>query len=233
MNAVITGASRGMGKSVAEIFALHGYNLFLCSKSEKNLLETVDELKSNYPNITIDAKAFDLGKKQAALLFGEWVANNAETIDVLVNNAGTFIPGNISNEPDGALEEMLEINLYSAYYTTRALLPKMIAEKNGHIFTMCSIASLAAYPNGGAYSVSKYALLGFTKNLRRELMPYNIKVTAIIPGAVYTDSWKGSGVAESRIMEAEDIAMMIYTTSRLSPQATVEEIVIRPQLGDL
>ena len=72
-----------------------------------------------------------------------------------------------------------------------------------------------AYPDGGAYSISKYALLGFTKNLRWELMPYNIKVTAIIPGAVYTDSWKGSGVLESRIMEAEDIAMMIYTTSRL------------------
>ena len=233
MNAIITGASRGIGKAVAEIFALHGYNLFLCSKSEKNLLDTVEELKTNYPNITIDAKAFDLGKKQDAQLFGEWVVNNADTLDVVVNNAGTFVPGDISNEPDGALEQMLEVNLYSAYHTTRALLPKMMAEKSGHIFTMCSIASLAAYPNGGAYSISKYALLGFTKNLRRELMPYNIKVTAVIPGAVYTDSWKGSGVAESRIMEAEDIAMMVYTASRLSPQATVEEIVIRPQLGDL
>ena len=233
MNAVITGASRGMGKAVSQIFALHGYNLFLCSQNEENLLQTVGELKTNHPNISIDAKAFDLRKKQAAQLFGEWVAGNADTIDVLVNNAGTFIQGDVSNEPDGALEQMLEVNLYSAYYTTRALLPKMMEEKNGHIFTMCSIASLAAYPNGGAYSISKFALLGFTKNLRRELMPYNIKVTAIIPGAVYTDSWKGSGVAESRIMEAEDIAMMVYTTSRLSPQATVEEIVMRPQLGDL
>ena len=197
------------------------------------MLDTVEELKSDHPNITIDAKAFDLGKKQDAQLFGEWVVNNADTLDVVVNNAGTFIPGDISNEPDGALEQMLEVNLYSAYHTTRTLLPKMMAEKSGHIFTMCSIASLAAYPNGGAYSISKYALLGFTKNLRRELMPYNIKVTAVIPGAVYTDSWKGSGIAESRIMEAEDIAMMVYTTSRLSPQATVEEILIRPQLGDL
>jgi short-subunit dehydrogenase len=109
----------------------------------------------------------------------------------------------------------------------------MMAEKSGHIFTICSIASLAAYPNGGAYSISKFALLGLTKNLRRELMPHNIKVTAIIPGAVYTDSWKGSGVEVNRIMEVEDIASLIYHTSRLSPQATVEEIVIRPQLGDL
>jgi short-subunit dehydrogenase len=76
-------------------------------------------------------------------------------------------------------------------------------------------------------------LLGFTKNLRRELMPHNIKVTAIIPGAVYTDSWKGSGVDGNRIMEAEDIASIIYNATRLSPQATVEEIMIRPQFGDL
>lgn len=233
LNAIITGASRGIGKAVAEIFALHGYNLFLCSKNEKNLLQTVEELKTNHPSVTIDAKAFDLGDKQQANLFGEWVSNNTDTIDVLVNNVGTFIQGNISEEPDGALEEMLHVNLYSAYHTTRALLPEMKAKKTGHIYTICSIASLAAYPNGGAYSISKYALLGFTKNLRHELKPYNIKVTAVIPGAVYTDSWKGSGVAESRIMEAEDIATMIYTSSKLSPQATVEEIVIRPQLGDL
>lgn len=233
MNAVITGASRGIGKAVAHIFALHGYNLFLCSKSEENLLQTVEELKTSFPDISIDAKAFDLGNKQEAQLFGEWVADNADTLDVLVNNVGTYIQGNISDEPDGALEQMLHVNLYSAYHTTRALLPKMMAEKSGHIFTMCSIAALAAYPNGGAYSISKYALLGFTKNLRQELKPHNIKVTAIIPGAVYTDSWKGSGVAESRIMEAEDIATLIFTASRLSPQATVEEIVIRPQLGDL
>ena len=233
MNAVITGASRGIGKAVAEIFALHGYNLFLCSKSEENLLQAVEELKTDYPGIAIDAKAFDLGNKQEAQLFGEWVSTNADTVDVLVNNVGTFIQGNISEEPDGALEQMLHVNLYSAYHTTRALLPKMMAEKSGHIFTICSIASLAAYPNGGAYSISKYALLGFTKNLRYELMPHNIKVTAVIPGAVYTDSWKGSGISENRIMEAEDIATLIYTASRLSPQATVEEIVIRPQLGDL
>ena len=233
MNAVITGASRGIGKAVAKIFAVHGYDLFLCSKNETHLFQTVEELQTSFPNISIDAKAFDLGKKQESLLFGEWVVANTDTIDILVNNAGTFIQGNISDEPDGALEQMLEVNLYSAYHTTRALLPKMIAEKSGHIFTVCSIASLAAYPNGGAYSISKYALLGFTKNLRRELMPFNIKVTAIIPGAVYTDSWKESGVDKNRIMEAEDIATIIYTASRLSPQATVEEIVVRPQLGDL
>ena len=172
-------------------------------------------------------------EKKQARLFGEWILGKNITIDILVNNVGTYIPGNVSDEPDGALEEMLEVNLFSAYHTTRALLPRMKADKTGHIFTICSIASLAAYPGGGAYGISKYALLGFTKNLRHELKEHGIKVTAIIPGAVYTDPWKGSGVPEERIMEDRDIAKMIYACSQLSMQAVVEEIVVRPQLGDL
>lgn len=232
MNVVITGASRGIGRTLAKTYATHGYNLLLSSRNEDLLMQTVEELSMEFPNVSIDAKAFDLGKKQEARLFGEWVINTADTVDVLVNNAGTFVPGNVSDEPDGALEQMLEVNLFSAYHVTRTILPRMIKQKNGHIFTICSIAALAAYPNGGAYSISKFALLGFTKNLRQELMQHNIKVTAIIPGAVYTDSWKGA-VDPARIMEAEDIATLIYTTSRLSPQATVEEIIVRPQLGDL
>ena len=233
MNAVITGASRGIGKAVAEIFALNGYDLFLSSRNEQNLLQSVEELQTSFPNISVQGQAFDLSKKIQARLFGEWVLNEAGEIDVLVNNAGSFIPGNISDEPDGTLETMMEVNLYSAYHTTRTLLPAMIKHQHGHIFNICSIASLAAYPNGGAYSISKYALLGFTKNLRLELQPHRIRVTAIIPGAVYTDSWKGSGVKESRIMEAGDIASAIFNATQLSPQAVVEEIILRPLLGDL
>lgn len=233
MNAVITGASRGIGKAVAQIFAGHGYNLFLCSKTESNLLQAIEELKTKFPNVTVDGKALDIGQKEGASLFGEWVMNTAGTVDVLVNNTGTFIQGAVSDEPDGVLETMLAVNLFSAYHTTRALLPGMKAQGSGHIFTICSIASLAAYPGGGAYGISKYALLGFTRNLRAELKESGIKVTAVVPGAVYTDSWKGSGVSERRIMEAEDLAKMIFAATQLSPQAVVEDIVLRPQLGDL
>jgi len=233
MNAVITGASRGIGKAVAQIFALHGYNLFLCSRNEQNILPAVDELKKDFPNVTVEGVAMDIGKKEQARLFGEWVLSRADSVDVLVNNTGTYIPGNVSDEKDGVLEQMLDVNLYSAYHTTRAILPKMLAAKSGHIFTICSIASLDAYPGGGAYSISKYALLGFTRNLREELKEQGIKVTAVISGAVFTDSWKGSDVPEQRIMEADDIAKMIFAASQLSPQAVVEDIVLRPQLGDL
>ena len=233
MNAVITGASRGIGKAVARIFALHGYDLYLCSKKENNLFQTIEALKTEFPGVSIDGKAMDLSKKEQSVLFAEWVMNQAASVDVLVNNAGSFVQGNVSDEPDGALEQMMAVNLYSAYHTTRTLLSKMKAAKGGHIFNLCSVASLGAYPGGGAYSISKFALLGFTKNLRDELKEYGIKVTAVIPGAAYTDSWKSSGMAEERFMEAADIARMVYAASQLSPQAVVEEIVMRPQLGDL
>jgi short-subunit dehydrogenase len=109
----------------------------------------------------------------------------------------------------------------------------MIQAGAGHIFNICSIASLHAYPQGGSYSISKYALEGFSKNLREELKDKGIKVTGVYPGATYTNSWAGSGVAPSRIMEAEDIAKMIFAATQLSPQAVVEDIVMRPLLGDL
>src|SRR5689334_20925326 len=112
MNAVITGASRGIGKAVARIFALHGYDLYLCSRNEENLLQTIDEIKKDFPDVSVDGKAFDLGNKQQAQLFGEWVSSDVDAVDVLVNNAGNFIQGNVSNESDGALEEMIAVNLY-------------------------------------------------------------------------------------------------------------------------
>ncbi len=233
MNVVITGASKGFGRAIAEIFAAHGHHLFICSRNEVDLYKTVEELMTSYPDSKIKARAADLSTKEAATGFGEWVLTNADHVDVLINNAGRFIPGSIHNEQDGTLEEMMHTNLFSAYHLTRSLLPAMMKRKSGHIFNICSIASLQAYPNGGAYSISKFALHGFSKNLREELKPHLIKVTAVFPGAAYTDSWSGSGVDPKRIMEANDIAAMIYAATALSAQACVEDIVMRPQLGDL
>ena len=109
----------------------------------------------------------------------------------------------------------------------------MIVQKRGHIFNICSIAALRAYDGGGIYSISKFALNGFSQNLRHEMKPHGIKVTAVFPGAVLTDSWGDFDNANKRIMEATDISKMIFAASTLSPQAVVEEITIRPQLGDL
>ncbi len=232
MNVVITGASKGIGKAIAEIFAAYGHHLFLCSRGEVALYKTMEELMTKYPAAIIKAKPFDLSRKEEAKAFGAWCLEYGVP-DVLVNNAGFFEPGSVHNEPEGTLESQLAVNLYSAYHVTRAVLPWMMEKRSGHIFNMCSIASLDAYANGGAYSISKFALYGFSKNLREEMKPYNIKVTAVHPGAVMTDSWGDFDNSQQRIMEAADIAKLVYAASHLSPQACVEDIVVRPQLGDL
>ncbi|MBX3256353.1 MAG: SDR family oxidoreductase [Chitinophagaceae bacterium] len=233
MNVIITGASKGFGKSIAEVFAANGHNIYMCSRTESTLYKTLGGLITRFPERIIKARPFDISKKEEAQAFGKWILDLNIPIDVLVNNAGSFEPGSVFNEPGNTLENMMAVNLYSAYHLTRTLLPKMMEQKNGHIFNMCSIASLQAYKNGGAYSISKFALAGFSKNLREEMKPCNIKVTTVYPGAAYTDSWAGSGVDPRRIMEAADIAKMIYAASQLSAQACAEEIILRPQLGDL
>ncbi|MBK9569469.1 MAG: SDR family oxidoreductase [Chitinophagaceae bacterium] len=237
MNVIITAASKGIGKALAEIFAANGHDLFLCSRGELALYKTVEELMTRFPAVTIKAKPFDLSKKEEAIAFGKWCLSFGIP-DILINNAGLFEPGSVHNEADGLLENQLATNLYSAYHVTRTVLPGMMERPmtnsgKGHIINMCSIASLNAYANGGAYSISKFALHGFSKNLREEMKPYGIKVTSIFPGAVMSASWGDYDNSDKRIMEADDIAKMVFAASQLSVQACVEDIVIRPQLGDL
>lgn len=233
MNIVITGASRGIGRATAELFAANGHYLYLSSRNETALYKAMEELMLKFPDVTIKARPYDLSKKENAIAMGDWIVSLDIPVDVVFNNAGSFLPGNVYNEKEGILESQLETNLYSAYHLTRTILPKLMKQKSGHIFNMCSVASLQAYRNGGSYSISKFALLGFSRNLREELKPHGIKVTTVIAGAAYTDSWSSSGIDRNRFMEASDIAKMIYASSQLSPQACVEEIVMRPQLGDV
>jgi short-subunit dehydrogenase len=233
MNCIITGASKGLGKAMAERFAAGGYNIALVARDGQRLSEVQGELNARYPDRKFQSFAVDLGVKEKVESLGRGLAAAGVEVDVLINNAGQYLPGSVHNEPAGTLEQLIAVNLYSAYYLTRQLLPAMMARGSGHVFNICSVASLQAYPNGGAYSISKFALAGFSKNLREEMKPYGIKVTSVYPGAAYTDSWAGSGIDPRRIMEAGDIADMVYAASRLSPQATVEEILLRPQLGDL
>lgn len=232
MNVIITGASRGLGKAIAEIFAENGYDLYLTAMKEVGLYKATEELVNKYTAITIKAKPYDLSKREQAQAFGQWCLKNCSP-DILVNNAGSFTGASVHNEEEGALEEMIETNLYSAYHLTRTIVPAMIEKKSGHIFNMSSIAGLKAYPGGASYGISKFALRGFSVNLREELKPYNIKVTTVFPGAAYTDSWTSSGISKERFMESSDIAKMVYAASQLSAQACVEDIILRPQLGDI
>lgn len=233
MDVIISGASKGIGRAIAFEFAAEGHSLFLTSRNKALLEQTQSELRQQYPSCSINVYAADLSQKESAMAFGNWAIKQGAVPDVLVNNAGGFQPGSISDEPEGVLEDMLGKNLFSAYHLTRSLLPVMKQNRRGHIFTLCSIASQTAYAQGGAYSISKFALYGFSKNLRAELMPHGIKVTHLLPGAVYTESWKDSGIPPTRMMTVADIARLVKVAASLSPQACVEEIVIRPLEGDL
>lgn len=233
MNIVITGATKGIGRAIAEKFAAHNFDIIINARTEADLDAFKADFAEKYPEVKVLTKVTDMSKKEEVIAFANFVKAHCETLDVLVNNAGRFIPGNIEDEAEGALEDMIDTNLYSAYHLTRATLPMMIEQKNGHIFNMCSIANLQAYPGGGSYSISKYALYGFSKNLRFELKEKGIKVTAVMPGATWSASWAGVELPESRLMQASDIAEAIWSATQMSPAAVVEDIVLRPQLGDL
>lgn len=235
MNIVITGASKGLGKAIATEFAddKQGHTFFLCARDKASLEITGRELQSRFPRTNIYTQVCDVSDREQLQAFADKILKAVGKVDILVNNAGIFLPGSVHNEEPGALEMMMAVNLFGTYHLTRMLLPQMMEAKAGHIFNICSIASLQAYNNGGAYSISKYAMYGFSKNLREEMKPYGIKVTHVLPGAAYTDSWSKSDIDPKRIMEAADIAKMVYVASHLSPQACVEELVVRPLLGDL
>ena len=229
---VVTGGTKGIGKAIIERFAAKGFSIYTCARSQVGLDELRSELESRFPGVSLFTMRADLSQKSDVIAFAEAVKKQAIP-DVLVNNTGVFLPGSIHSEPEGNFELLMQTNLYSAYYLTRAFTAEMIARKSGHIFSIGSIAGLTAYANGGSYAISKWAMLGFTKCLRQELKDYQIKVTSVMPGATYTDSWQGADIPESRFMKALDVAEAVWSAYNLSPYSVVEEIVIRPQLGDL
>jgi short-subunit dehydrogenase len=231
--AVITGATKGIGRAIAESLAGEGYDLAICSRNEADLEAMRIDFSERFPQSQLIVKAVDVSQKKEVVEFAQLIVNQWNRVDVLVNNAGIFIPGSIKDEAEDALEMMFNVNVMSAYNLTRALLPVMIERKRGYIFNLCSAASIRAYPNGGSYSISKYALLGFSKNLREELKETGIKVTSILPGATWSDSWAGFEAPESRLMQARDIAEVVVSALRMSASAVIEEILMRPQLGDL
>ncbi|AFK02710.1 short-chain dehydrogenase/reductase SDR [Emticicia oligotrophica DSM 17448] len=230
--AVISGGTRGIGRAIAEEFAKNNFDIVISARNEADLAEAKQNIEQTYGVKCFTQKA-DLSNKEQAIAFAEFVKSLNQPIGMLTNNAGTFIPGNVHEEADGVLEQLIETNLYSAYHLTRGLIPTMITQKSGHIFNICSVASLKAYPNGGSYSISKFALFGFSKVLREEMKNFGIKVTSIMPGAVYTDSWAGAGIPEERFMTVSDVAETIWSAYSLSKNAVIEDIVLRPQEGDI
>lgn len=231
--AVITGATQGIGKAVAVHLLSEGFSVAICARGQEELNDLQNAWSAAYPEQQIICHRADMGEPEDVRIFADRVLSTFPQVDILVNNAGIFTPGTLADEPEGNLEMLMNVNLFGSYRLTRLLLPHMKERQSGHIFNICSVASLQAYPNGGAYSITKYALLGFSDNLRLELAPDRIRVTAVCPGATYTHSWIESGVAASRMMEAEDVASVIWNAYSLSENANIDRIVMRPVTGDL
>jgi short-subunit dehydrogenase len=232
---VVTGGSKGIGRAVVLRFLRAGFPVATCARSAADLAALVTELQAEVPGAVLHTEAADLSQAADCARFAAFVLGLGQAVEVLVNNAGAFVPGRLQDEPtDGSqLRQMLAVNLLSAYDVTLPLLPGFIARGRGHIFTICSTASITAYPNGGSYGIAKHALLGFTKNLREELKPSGVRVTAVLPGPTLTASWAGVELPPERFVQSEDVAEAVFGTYSLSPHAVVEELLIRPQLGDL
>jgi len=234
MKTVITGATKGIGRAIAEAFAREGHDLAICARNKDDLKNFQSELQEKY-SVKVIQKSTDVAKKEQVTAFADYIKSEWSQVDVLVNNAGVYFPGDVHSEDEGTLEALIETNLYSAYNLTRALLPSMLPQAKGHIFNICSVASLIALPGGGSYSISKFAMLGFNKVLREEMKDKGIRVTAVMPGATWSHSWDAmkDQLPESRLMKASDVAAAVWGAYQLSDQAVIEELVMRPQLGDL
>ncbi len=231
---LVTGGTRGIGRAVARRFVAEGFGLLTCARSAAALDQLRADLTAEFPGADIRTHPTDLSDPAQTAALGAWVVGQEGIVpDVVVHNTGVFVPGRIQDEPAGALRLLLETNVASAYDLTRAVLPAMLARRSGHFFTICSTASLMAYPAGGSYCISKFALLGFTKVLREELKASGLRVTAILPGATLTDSWAGADLPPDRLMPPEDVADAVWAAWAASPRTVIEEVLLRPQLGDL
>ncbi len=229
---VITGASQGIGRAVAEAFATHdGARIALLSRTQNKLEQVASECRDHGAeamvvpcDVTDDAAV----EEAAATVRDTW-----GTPDIVVNNAGLFVPAALEDITAEQFREQVAVNLTSAFVVTKAFLEGMIARGSGHLFFMASVASIMAYPNGVAYGAAKHGLLGLARTVREETKEHGLRVTSLLPGATYTPSWEGVDLPEKRFMRPEDIADTVTSIYNLSDRTVVEEVILRPQLGDV
>ena len=232
MVVVITGASQGIGAAVAEAFAGEaGARLVLVARSE-GMLEAVAE-RCQARGAEALVQPCDVTDEAAVEAMAEAVLMRWGAPDVLVNNAGLFRPGSVREMTAATFRAQVEVNLTSAFLVTRAFLEPMIARGQGHLFFMASVASIRGYPGGAAYCAGKHGLLGLARVVREETKPHGLRVTTLLAGATFTPSWEGTDLPETRFMPPEDVAEALVSAYRLTGRSVVEEILIRPQLGDV
>ena len=232
-NALITAATKGIGRSVAIAFAKQGINLAICSRNGNDLAAFKMELAALNSAIKIFTVVADCSVKQEVLQLAGAAEQELGFISIIVNCVGMFEQSGILDDNDDAFERHININLAPAYHLYRYFGKTMAAAREGHIFNICSVVSLNPDAAAGLYSVTKYALLGLNKVMKQEMQPYGVKVTAVIPGSTLTDSWNGVDVDKNRMVLPEDVASAIINIYTMSPGANVDEILIKPVYGQL
>jgi 3-oxoacyl-[acyl-carrier protein] reductase len=226
MNAIITGATKGIGKAIALRLATEGYNLAICSRNAVELSSLASLLEAK--GVKVHYLPTDCADKASVYELCNFCSKVFGNIDLLINNAGVFIPGALLDEDDESFEQQLHVNLNSAYYLSKFIGQKMRSQGSGHIINICSVASKEIKENAGSYGVTKSALLSLNNVLRDELAKHNVKVTAVLPGSTLTASWDGTEVPKEKFVQPEDIAESISQLLKLSPAANVDELIIRP-----
>jgi len=234
----ITGATSGFGKAIAILFAKNGYNVIINGRRKERLTELQSELEKNYKSDVLSLP-FDVRKRDevtAAIssLPGKWMK-----IDVLVNNAG--LASGLADIQDGNLDDwdtMIDTNLKGLLYVTRAVSPFMIKNKSGHIINIGSIAGKEVYPKGNVYCATKHAVDALNKAMRIDMLPYNIKVTAINPGLAETEfsivRFHGDEDRAAQVykgfdaLNADDIAEAAWFAATRPAHVNINDIIIVP-----
>jgi NAD(P)-dependent dehydrogenase (short-subunit alcohol dehydrogenase family) len=226
--ALVTGGSKGIGLAIIRKFLEGGFEVISASRSRGGL----DELVAAFPG-KLEVFLGDISERGQVGLLAEKVRDKGLRLDVLVNNAGIFMPGQIHTEEEGVFDLQMGLNIAAPYHLTRAMLPMMMPHPGGYIFNICSTASIIPYVNGGSYCISKHAMLGLTKVLRQEMMPFRISVSAVLPGATLTDSWSSTDLPDSRFMRPQNVAECLWFAWQNRENCVMEEILLRPVEGDI
>lgn len=228
---VITGASRGIGRSIAGVLAsLLPNPLILISRDEKGLNETKKYCNLKGSN-DIGVFTCDLSKNSDVR---EMVKDEAfRNVSVLINNAGYYLQKSVLESGPEDYQSQFEANTLTAVQLTNALISDLRSQAESRMIFTCSVTAQKGQARCGAYSASKSALNGYIQSMREALLDSNVAVTSIILGQTFSTSWDGSGVDPQRLADPDDVGRVIESLCRLSSRTCVEEIVIRPQQGDL
>jgi len=221
--AIITGASKGIGRATASALAKEGVNLGLIARNEDGLKKVTNELKTD--GIEIVTATADVGNRSEVDSAVASLKEKLGTIDILINNAGISKFGGFLELEPAEWEEIIQVNLLGAYYMTRAVLPTMIEQQSGDIINISSTAGEKGGPITSAYSASKSGLLGLTESLAMEVRKHDIRVTALTPSTVVTDLAINGGLVkgdEEDVLMPEDLAELIVAQLKLNKRVFVK-----------